>query len=290
MRILQICNPVSGRGLAGKKAPKLSCELETRGHSVKTCVTKGPGDAKAFAAEALLDFDAIVVAGGDGTLNEVVNGLDHHKPTPIAIVPSGSANVLARDLAIPKDVAKIAQMIERRFVRSFDLARIGDDRLFCAMAGVGFDATVVREVARRRDGRLGMRGYIQPILSTMLKREEPSLSICIDGAAPLRAAAVLIMNTRNYAGILTASSNAALDSGHLDVVILPKTGILSLARYGMAGLRQGINLCAEVTTVRAERVSIHSARPTDIQIDGEYFGLTPANIEILPLAVPFIVP
>jgi len=290
MRILQIWNPVSGRGNAAGLVTSLAYCLERAGHKVWTRQTRCLGDARKFAAEASEDLDVIVVAGGDGTLNEVLNGLDSPLDTPIAILPAGGANVLARDLSIPHDVNDIAKIIDRHVVKRIDLGLIGTSRRFCAMASVGFDATVVKRVGLTRRCRLGKRGYVVPVLATALSHVGPRLRICVDDSAEVSAAAVLIMNTRSYAGILTASSTARCDSGLFHILALPGNSIFALVRYGVAGLWKEIGKCSDVTSLTGTKVSIRSDALADVQIDGEYFGTTPVDIEIMPRSAVFLVP
>ena len=287
MRILVIVNPISGRGAAVDSARRLGLALLQRGHSVEQRVTRGAGDAERFARECEHSFDRIVIAGGDGTLNEVFNGLSDPSSVPIAYLALGTANLLARDLDLPRDPEGVATLVESGAIRRIDLGRIGD-RCFLANVGVGFDALIVQEIGRTRRGVLGYRSYVGPILRSMAAYRPPQIEVRIDGEKPRVCAWVVVSNLRNYGGLFEVSDRAGCDSGRLELCLFERAKAADIARYFTAGMRGRL--------ARARGVSLHQARRVHIggdgvpiQVDGDTWGTTPAELEIQPAAASILV-
>lgn len=208
-----IANPASGTGGTGQRLSGLERVLADAGCRVSVRTTECPGDATRLARAVPDDADAIVVAGGDGTVNEVVNGLNGRSRTPLAILATGGANVLARELDLPKDAEGLAAVILGGRTREIDLGVVDSGRNFLAMLSVGFDASVVREVQRTRRGTLGMRGFVMPALRTALAYAAPAISVRIDGGEPVHGALVVVANTATYGGIMRVADRARCDSG-----------------------------------------------------------------------------
>ena len=141
MRVALLCNPVSGNGRALRLAPEIETILERKGHQVDVYWTGKRGDAVEWARSSGGGYDRILAIGGDGTLNELINGLNEPFRTPIAQLATGTANLLAHDLHFPRDPRGAARMLETGSVRRIDLGLAGDRR-FLLVLSAGFDAMV----------------------------------------------------------------------------------------------------------------------------------------------------
>jgi YegS/Rv2252/BmrU family lipid kinase len=289
MRLALLCNPVSGRGRGRRLAPRVRERLERRGHEVELHLTRGPGDAVEWARARERPYDRILVIGGDGTLNELINGLPDPSRTPIAQLATGTANLLAHDLALPRNAAGLARLVEQGRVRRIDMGLTGERR-FILVLSAGFDAAVVREIARTRSSTLGYAGYARPALRVLRDYVPPRLRVEIDGEGPVDGEMVVVSNTRNYGGLFTLADRATCDSGHFDVCVLQNASIAGVVRAGVSGLTGGLSRRDDVEYRTGRRIRIHAAEPVPVEIDGDLAGETPVEIELFPAHVPILVP
>lgn len=307
MRLQIIGNPIAGGGKAKARIEQLVTLLEERQHDISVRLTTAAGDAERWAGELPDDLDRLIVAGGDGTLNEVINGLVDPSGTPIVQMPVGTANVLVRELGLPWEPTGVADLIDSGRVMHCDMGDIslmndGPEatdadpvtRRFLVVMSCGFDAMVIEDIHNNRSGKLGLRGYIRPIFRTLRNYKAPKLAISIGGGEPIHGAMVVVSNSRNYAGLLSMADKAAMDSGVFDVCVLNKGSFFSLLRYGFAAWRAKMSSRSDVTYLNASDVTIRvagaSAKPVAVEVDGEYFGKTPVKMKIQPRSLPIIVP
>ncbi len=288
MNVTLIANPVAGSGKAGRQIQKLVQVLDRRGDHVETFITQATGDARRSASRIEPGSGTIVVAGGDGTLNEVINGVADPSTTPIALVPTGTANVLAHELELPTDPGEVAGILHQGVVRKLDMGMIGDRR-FILLVSTGFDAMVTERIQRGRKG-LGYSGYVRPLLGVLAHYRVPRLKISIDGHEVLKGALVVVSNVRNYGGIFSITDRARCDSGHLDVCIFPRGTIPALFRYAFSALRGKVSSLSDVVYLTGKRVHLDSEEPVAVEVDGDYFGTTPVVIDLKPACVPILVP
>lgn len=292
MKVLLLANPIAGKGRGRAAAERLVALLERAGHEVRLHFTEGPGDAARILGElgeAVGDLDRIGVVGGDGSLNEVVGGLADPGRVPVVQLAVGTANMLARELGLPRRPEGVAAVLEAGAVRRIDLGRIDGGR-FVMNASCGFDAMVTHEIAGRRHGTLGFRGYLLPILRTLLRYREPRLAVSLDGGPPRRTGLVLVSNLRNYGGLFSFTDRASVDSGHLDVCLFERARRRDLVRYALAGLRHRVASLSGVEIVAATRVRIESAEPVAVQADGDARGTTPVELRLEPAALAVVAP
>lgn len=289
MRILVIGNPISGGGRARGACERLGRALESRGHQVEVFLTGAAGDGGRRAGD-LGDVEALVVVGGDGTLNEVVNGLADPAQVPFTQLPMGTANIFARELGLPFDPEGTARVVEGGAVRAIDLGRLGEKR-FLLVVSAGFDALVTAELKRSRKGRLGFTGYARPMWKCLRSYRPPRLRVSVDGKGGYQGAWVVVTNTKNYGGLFTLAETASMDSGVLDVLVFEKAGALDFMRYAAVGfLGGGVARRAGVTLVQGKQVRIESDEPYDVEADGDHYGLTPVEMAIEPSAARVFVP
>ena len=282
-----IGNPTAGSGRARRRAAALVRQLERRGHRVEWFVTTQAGEARSRAAEFEGRVDCIVAAGGDGTLNEVLNGLAEPGRTPLVPMALGTANMLARELAIPRDAEALAALIEADAVRRIDMGRIDGTR-FLGVVGIGFDAMVTEQVRDVRRGRLGYRGYVLPILRTLAHYRPPRLCVRLDGGAPIECRLAIVGNLRCYGGILRVTADARCDSGRLDACLFRSAERTELVRYAWGALRGRLAADPQVVYRSATRIEVHAEGMVPVQVDGDAWGMTPIEVEIEPGCVPIL--
>lgn len=289
MVVLVIGNPAAGRGHSEARINQLACTLESRGHKVEVFLTQKAGDAALRAGRIGPEIERLVVAGGDGTINEILNGLPDPSRTPILHVPSGTANMLARDLNLPFRAQQLAEILETGALRWADMG-IVNNRRFLLLVTCGFDASVTEQIKRDRGRTLGYRGYILPTLRALGRYDPVDLQVRIDGTWKASGRQVMILNVRHYGGLLVFSDTAALDSGQFDVCVFQSGSALSLVRYGLAGLFRMSSMLPDVMRFFGRRIEIDSSLPCPTEVDGDYFGTTPLSIDLLEAKVPLLVP
>ena len=299
-RVFAIFNPAA----RGEKSQRLSQFLESKavGDSGLTLAqTRGPGDARPLAMQAVADgYEIVVAAGGDGTINEVVNGIGR-SGVALGVVPLGTANVFARELGIPLDFAGAWAVIERGRTRVIDLplARFGGaERYFVQLAGVGLDAAVVRAASWGLKKRIGPLSYIWAGLKTV-SREHALVEVGLENATPrARGMAVLIGNGRFYGGPFKLFPEAKLDDGRLDVCVFENVGHLNVLRYAQAALRGAHTRLRDVQYFQADQFVCRVASPDSdagaaavpFELDGEDVGQAPVRFSVLPHALRVVVP
>ena len=290
-RVAVIVNPASGRGRAAKMAQQAGARLHQAGLEVDVLTTVAPGHAHAYAMRVCQEMDVLVSVGGDGTLNEVVNGvLDAGSETPIAVIPTGTANVVARELGLPEDLAELVEIARTGQTRSLDLGLAGGRR-FTMCAGIGLDAQIVALVSRGRgeDG-ISMLDYTLPTVRSFMEYHYPKLRVRVDGeSVDEQATFVVIGNMRRYGGPLQLFREATPDDGRLDVCCLHGDNILDLLRYGWGAFWNRMPELSDVTYHLARDVRIESNDPVLVQVDGDRGGELPMEFSVLPSAVSFCV-
>jgi YegS/Rv2252/BmrU family lipid kinase len=287
-RALLVYNPMARRAPDVAKLRSAAGGID--GWQVELCATERSGHATELARRAASDgFDAVVACGGDGTVNEVANGLAG-TVTPLAVVRAGTANVWAKEIGVPKDAAKALQLLSDGEVRSLDLGRAGE-RYFVCMAGAGFDAAIVKEIeASGAKRRFGAAAYVSTGIRLASRHQSVSAQLLLDGASVSSDVFWLLAgNTRNYGGVLNLAHMARADDGRLEALLLKKGGLLRLARLLPLALLKRHHRSSMVTHRTVESLEI-STVGLPVQVDGEYAGETPVRFGVAPRALRVIVP
>jgi len=281
-RILVIFNPAAS---SGSKALAFRRFLDSRaGPNVTLAPTQGPGDATKLAA-ADQTHDLIVAAGGDGTINEVVNGITGKT---LGILPFGTVNVFAKELGIPAGLNAAWHVLETGRIRTVDLGCAefaGQTRLFVQLAGVGFDARAVRATTWSLKVKLGPLSYVVAGVSILRQTHAP-----IEVAPGIAGAAVLIGNGRYYGGKVRLFPWARLDDGLLDVCVFEKFRGRDLIRYLPKILCATHHRMAGVHYFQTAEFTCRSAGTTPLQLDGEDAGDGPIKFSVKPGALQVLVP
>lgn len=285
LRVLAIYNPTAGR----RKRRKLDAVIDalTRsGAEVTLWATTCRGDAERLAREASsAGFDRLVVAGGDGTINEAINGLCDRN-LPLAIVPLGTANVLAAELDLPLDAAALAETIVSGATRRVAIGRV-NGRAFTMMAGVGFDAYVVTHVSLRLKRAVGKLAYVIETLRQLLRYRPLMYDVIVDGKS-YRASSVIVANGRFYGGRFVCAPEARLESGEFQACLFGRAGRRHVIRYALALLVGRLPRLADITIVPAHRVEIAAPVGDPVQGDGDVLARLPATIEIAPASLQLV--
>jgi len=286
-RLLIIFNPAAGWRRRRRLAPVLA-HLRAHGCALVLRETGAPGDAERFAAEVDPEaFDLVVVAGGDGTVNEAINGLARSN-LPLAVIPLGTANVLAAEIGLRTDPASIAQCVALGEARPIALGA-ANGRRFILMAGAGFDANVVAGVSVPTKRWLGKGAYVLSTLRQLLVYAFPGYEVRTDNTIH-RAASVIVANARYYGGRFVCAPEARLESATLQVCLFERGGRLAAIGYALALFTGRLPRLSSYRVVAARRVEIRGRPGEPLQGDGDVIGQLPAAIEVLPAALELVYP
>jgi YegS/Rv2252/BmrU family lipid kinase len=287
-----IHNPVAGGGGSGLLERSLR-ELEALGCALRVRATKKiNGPREVAERERLEGVDAVVAAGGDGTVNEVINGLCARAvtPPPLAILPLGTANVLAREIGAPKAPRALAHMIASGPARAIALGQVGERR-FAQMLGVGLDARVVdgvdRNLALKR--RIGKGAYLWHGLAELRGFADRRYRVTIDGERH-KAHWVIVANGRFWAGRFLVASRASLAVPTFQVCLFQESGLWSQLRYGVGLLTGRLEDCPGYRVIPATRLTIEGPVDEAVQGDGDVIARLPVEIRVLPEALRLIMP
>jgi diacylglycerol kinase (ATP) len=286
-RLLIILNPAAGWRRRQRLAPVLT-RLREHGCVVDLRETEAPGDAERFAAEVdPAAFDAVVAAGGDGTVNETINGLVR-SGLPLAVIPLGTANVLAAEIGLRTDPASLARCAAFGRPRPITLGA-ANGRRFILMAGAGLDAHVVAGVSVPMKRRLGKGAYVLSTLHQLLVFPFPTYEVLIDNTAQ-HAASVIVANGRYYGGRFVCAPGASLESDTLQVCLFQQRGRLAAIGYALALFTGRLPKLSTYRVIEARRVEIRGRPGEPLQGDGDIIGALDVAIEVLPNALDLIYP
>ncbi len=296
MRICVIFNPAA----RGEKAKHFRDHLARLSAQCALKPTYAAGTGRALAAAAVREgFDMIVAAGGDGTLNEVLNGIgdepDGFSRARLGVLPLGTVNVFAKELNLPLNFPAAWQVIERGRETVIDLpegefAVNGQTqrRFFAQMAGAGWDARAVELVDLEHKKKIGALAYVVAGFKA-LRGPLPQI-VVTNGQETLAGELVLIGNGRFYGGRFNIFPEADLRDGLLEVSVFPKANLAMLARYGFGLLANRPLEAAGVTRMRGDTLNLYSAASTPFHVEGENVGHLPVTFTVRRQALRVIVP
>jgi diacylglycerol kinase family enzyme len=282
-RLLAIYNPTSGRRRR-RKLERWLAHLRALGAEVTLCETTAPRHAEeiARAADPRL-VDAVAVAGGDGTINDAVNGLAG-SPLPLAILPLGTANVLANEIGLPRSLAALAHIAAFGPVAEVwpgealaDGAAAG--RRFLIMAGIGFDAEVVEHLDLALKRRTGKLAYLWSILGRLSDDRRCTYHAEIDGAA-VSGASLVAAKAHFYGGRFVLAPAARLDQRSLQVAVFDRPGRGAALGY-MAAMGLGLlPRCRSLRILPAQTVRLLGPAGAPVQLDGDVQLRLPARLRL----------
>lgn len=291
-----IVNPKTGRYRASRRPSPLtiSSYLTSLGIRFEAFSTSAPGDATRIAAEAAkAGVRQVIVFGGDGTINEALQPLVGTS-TRLAILPGGTANVLARELGLPLRVRAAAEVITRANSRRVHVGLAIDEhreihRHFLLMAGIGLDAAVVRSVNPQLKRRLGKGAFWITGLSQLANWDPIPFSIEVNGQT-YRSTFVSIGNAPSYGGNLAITPGASLDHPEFEICIVQTTSRIKYLQLLSSALRRrGLQSVGKgICFVRSNEA--RAAGDVAVQVDGEVIGVLPMRFEVAPGYLELVVP
>jgi len=289
--IVLIANPAAQKA-SDKKVAMASYYLQSKGYKVEVLFTHKRGDAEVLARESLRKAPSLMIAaGGDGTFNEVVNGIAGTE-IPMAILPLGTTNVLAKELNIPENVQGAMERVLRKKPTRISLGKITLtdsspllSRYFILMAGIGYDGAAVRGTSETIKKFSGQGAYIYSGIKTVLTYDPTLLTVIADGKTYAGCSAI-IGNAAKYGGRFSVTPDARLSDPVLYVCIFRGGKRIDIVRYVFSILAGTHLKCADIEYIKAEHIEIKGS--AHIQIDGDYFGMTPAKIEIVPNSLSLV--
>jgi YegS/Rv2252/BmrU family lipid kinase len=308
-----IHNPVAGRRRRKRFQAVLDL-LERDGDELSLRATEAPGDATRLARQIdlgdvdLRAGDLVVAAGGDGTINEVINGLvaeGRPAPAPLAIVPLGTSNVLAAEIGLGRSPEAVARTIREGAVRSVSLGRITganlpDGRCFILMAGAGVDAHAVADVDPGLKRRFAQGAYVWAGLQAVFRSRGLRYVVEVDGVRH-EAASVIVAKAAHYGGPFIVAKQARLDDPRFQVCLFERTGFWPAGLYGLALALGRLDAAPGFTSVPGRKVRITApasqsgdpppTKPAEpVQCDGDDVTRLPVEVEVVPEALGLVVP
>lgn len=291
-----ITNPKTGRYGSRRARPiqETASYLQSLGIDVEVLPTTAPGDATALAARATLNGTTdLIVAGGDGTINEAIQGIVGTR-LKLGIIPRGTGNVLARELELPVDAEQeAAAIIARGRSRKVHFGVAIDEqrnirRYFLLMAGIGLDASVVTGVQPFLKKRIGKAAFWLSGLSHLANWKPRTFILEVEGKS-YEATFAAIGNAASYGGSLAITPGARIDQPEFEICIIQTASRLRYLKLLSQAMRSGLpEGTAGVCFLKSTRVNGLGSAP--VQVDGEVIGQLPMRFEIAPYSLDVLVP
>jgi diacylglycerol kinase (ATP) len=305
-RALFVINPTSDGGKTGRDWPQIAAEARMRGLEVSEQVTQGPGHATAIVREAIRSGeDLVVVVGGDGTVNEAVNGFCDDAGVPLgaatrlAVIERGTGCDFIRTYGIPKKTADAVAVLAAGASRRIDLGRarftnyrgVEEVRMYANAASCGMTGDVAARANRSSKRFGGTASFLYATVAAFAQWHNVAFEIDIDGERRTAVANnVICANGKYLGGGMKLAPDALQDDGLLDVLVIGDVGKVDLALNVGRLYRGTIARHAKVTSLRAARIHCAPERPLPVEIDGEQPGVTPVTFDVAAGAVELIVP
>jgi YegS/Rv2252/BmrU family lipid kinase len=293
-RVLLIANLRAAR-TERKVTEEIRRVLSRGGLTVELAETSGPGEAADLARRAVDDgVDLIAVYGGDGTAMQAVRGMVGRE-VPLGLIPGGTGNLLAGNLRIPRNPRKAAALLLEGNTRRIDLGKVprsDGTHYFAVNCGAGFDAELMAATSGADKRRFGMGAYVARFCQKLSGIVCVPHRITVDGETlEAEAATVMIANCGEIIPpFLKLGNNIAVDDGLLDVVVLRATGLVSTAGV-LWRMASGVpDSAGAVRYARGRRIVVETEPERPVQLDGEPWGTTPLEAEVVPGAVRVVVP
>jgi len=296
-----IVNPTAGAGRTAKKWPQIKLLLRSLGLHFEHDITEAPGHAIELARSAVgKGYQLVVSVGGDGTINEIVNGL--HDTGSMAdvllgIISTGTGSDYVRTIGIPVSHREACQRFTTPRKLTVDLGVVDYTdcgqtvrRLFVNFAGLGFDAEVVKATTLKFKALGALPSYLMGLLTTLMFYRGKRVTLKLDGQSEDRKICVILLGNGKYGGGgMQATPDADPMDGLFDVLIIDDLSKPDLL-WSLPRVYRGTHLThPKVTVKRAREIEILPTEPMSLQADGELLGEVPARFQILPGALNIIV-
>lgn len=296
VRTCVIFNPTA----RGEKAQRFRRHLDEIGAQAQLKLTCAPNDARRLAAEAVREgFEVVVAAGGDGTLNEVLNGIadvpNGFESAVLGVLPLGTVNVFARELGLPSRIEGAWKIVTAGVQTRIDVAAVEftaasgtEIRYFAQLAGAGLDARAIELVQWSLKKKIGTLAYV--VAGFQAFAGKPFQITATGGGQSLTGGLVLIGNGKLYGGNFRLFPQADLRDGLLEVCVFPKLNWITLARCGPHLLLRGTVPVSAATVFQAETLTLSSDPPAPLELDGELIGRLPARFRVERAKLRVMVP
>lgn len=287
-----IHNPVAGpkdvNPKVVKRIDRVRAYLSAQGLPFRIRETSAPGDAGVMAREAALEgADAVVAVGGDGTMNEVADGLAG-SATRLVFVPHGTGNVFAREFSLPESVEGCMDLLTSGKTISVRLAK-ANDRHFVLLGSAGFDAEVVERMNHRQKNLLGIAAYVLCGARHLL-RSQPPLWLEFPDRERVKAQAVIVTRGKMYGGNVTIAPAGDITGETFQVIALLRKGRWSIAKFALDVLRGKHVTSRHVLIRESPSLFVRSTIPSACQVDGEYLGPLPVRFTVTDVLLRIVVP
>lgn len=302
MRYVLIVNPASGSRSHQDALKYVETYFKKHGLALSVRVTTHPGEATELARQAAQEAEVVIGAGGDGTINEVMEGLAGSR-VALGILPWGTGNVFAAELGIPSHLRGQCQVLRRNRRMLMDVGRLktgGLTRYFLLMFSAGFDAYALRRADKDRlKPFLGPIAYAAAAFRSVWRYHFPEITAEFPDGTSEKGAFVLISNTRLYGRIFSFAPSAVPTDGQLDVTILRDRtrwrtlGFLLKALWGAwtgRGPRIGRETFRDAVYLKTTSVKLSGPAGVLAQWDGDTRSGLPVDVDVVPAALPVIVP
>ncbi len=297
-RAVCIYNPISGEGSGDARIQEIRSILLSSASDVRLAPTKAPRHASKLAHEAQdSGCDLLVVQGGDGTVNEAVQGLVPACSPSLLVLPGGTANVLAKEVGLPRDPRAAAGMLPDLIERTVTLGRVdfsgGESRYFLLMCGAGLDAAIASRTRAPLKRRLGVAAFWLRGAEQAL-RSFPRLRVAHDdhvpGAGP--SSLIVVSKSRRYGGGLVFTPGANLFADCFQVAHFAGTCRLRYWGYLLAGISARTDGWPGIRHSACTQLSLEpgGAEPVPVQVDGEVAGTLPARVSVSPVSLSLLLP
>jgi diacylglycerol kinase (ATP) len=285
-RVLLIANANSRRGAALETA---AAALEASGLKVKAVRTESRNELTPLIIEYASEVDAVVAAGGDGTMNGVADGI-LQTGLPLGILPMGTANDLARTLHIPVDLNAAAAIIAAGRQRRIDLGEVNEHAFF-NVASIGLSAELAGGLTPERKKRFGRFAYALTALRVLLKARPFSATIVTkNGEQRVKTLQIAVGNGKYYGGGMAVEADACIADGHLDLYSLEFRRVWKLALLAKSFRAGSHGLWQEVRTEKCVAFEVRTRKPRPVNTDGDLVTFTPARFTVRPEAISVFVP
>src|SRR5512141_173303 len=282
-----IYNPAAGPK-AVNRIDRVRSYLSARGLPFRIRVTAAPGDAIVMAREAALEgADAVVAVGGDGTMNEVAEGLAG-SATRLVFVPHGTGNVFAREFSLPESVEECLDLLSSGKTISVRMA-MANERRFVLLASAGFDAEVVERMHYRQKNLLGIAAYVLSGARHLL-RSQPPLWLEFPGRERVEAQSVIVARGKMYGGNVTIAPGGDISGETFQVIALLRKGRWSIAKFAFDALRGKHAASRHVLIRESPSLFVRCPIPSACQVDGEYPGPLPVRFSVTDALLRVVVP
>jgi len=287
-RFFIISNPASGK--SGQKIRHdVIGQMRSAGAEIEHVATTSHGEGCSRAREAAKSgkFDAVIAAGGDGTIHDVACGLIG-TPCPLGIIPMGTANVFAREVGLGFSPARLAETLLSGSTRSVPVGIVNDE-IFLFVIGVGFDAAAVEYFETGNHRGFGIGGFIPPVLQALVSENGTALQVSIDGTSH-EAHWVIVTRVQHYAANILLAEEASLHGDKLYAVLFSGASVLARIRQLAAMMTGMLKYDPGISVISCRQLQVKADQPVPVQVDGEAKGKLPLEIGIHPERLNIIFP